>query len=296
MATEAEVLSERMLSPKAGLLATVLRFCRDKPLGAAGGVILLLAIMVAILAPWIEPYDPLAADVPARLTGPSFAHWAGTDRLGRDELSRLMEGARVSLLVGVVSTLFGTSIGSMIGILSGYFGRRTDMLIQRFMDMWMAFPGLILAMALMAALGASVVNVIIAITIFGIPAANRIARSVAIAVKEFQFVEAARAVGAKRARIILRHVTPNCLAAYLIMLSSRLGGAILTEASLSFLGLGIPPPFPSWGRSLSESLSYLYSAPWLAIFPGVAISLVVFSANVFGDALRDVWDPRLKQL
>ena len=170
------------------------------------------------------------------------------------------------------------------------------MTTQRFMDVAMAFPGLILAMALMAVLGPSLINVIIAIAIPSIPRANRVSRSVAISVKEFQYIEAARAIGVKPARIIVHHIIPNCLASYLIVVTSMLGAAILIEASLSFLGLGIPPPHPSWGRSLFQAMPYIYKAPWMGIFPGIAISLIVFAANMFGDALRDKWDPRLKRL
>jgi len=296
MAVEAKVLDQERSEPKQGVVAAIFRFCREKPLGATGSIIFILTILVAVLTPWISPYDPISTDIPARLSAPSLTHLLGTDHLGRDVLSRLMEGSRVAMLVGLTSTLLGTSIGAIIGIVSGYTGKRTDMYIQRLMDMWLAFPSLILALAIMAVLGSSVFNVILAIAIPSIPRANRVVRSVAIAVKEFQYVEAARAVGAKPSRIIFRHIVPNCLASYLIVLTGMLGAAILIEASLSFLGLGIPPPFPSWGRSLSVSMGYLYSAPWLAIFPGVAISVVVFAANMFGDALRDVWDPRLKRL
>ena len=296
MASEAVRLDKEKLAPKEGPLSVILRFAREKPLGGAGAVICIIWILVAILAPWITPYDPLTNDMPARLSPPCLAHLLGTDTLGRDVLSRLIDGARVAALVGIMSTLFGTGIGALIGIVSGYMGKRVDLYVQRVMDMLMAFPTLFLALAIMAVLGTSVTNVIIALAIPFMPRANRVVRSVAIAVKEFQYVEAARAVGARPSRIILRHLVPNCMASYLIVFTSMIGTAILIEASLSFLGLGIPPPYPSWGRSLSEAVQFMYSAPWLAIFPGVAISLVVFGANMFGDALRDVWDPRLKRL
>jgi len=296
MAAETEAPSEKISAAKEGPLATVLRFAREKPLGAAGGAIFVFMVLVAILAPWISPYDPLSTEIALRLASPSWDHLLGTDALGRDVLSRLIYGAQISALVGIAATLCGTTIGTLIGIISGYLGGRWDLYIQRIMDMLMSFPSLILAIAIMAGLGSSIVNVIIAIAVPGFPRTNRVIRSVAVSVKQLQYVEAAKAVGARQSRIIFHHVLPNCLASYLIVATSTLGGAILIEASLSFLGLGIPPPHPSWGRSLFESLDSYISAPWLAIFPGLAISLVVFGANMLGDALRDVWDPRLKRL
>jgi len=276
--------------------AAVKLFFKEKPLGAFGGVIFLVMVLVAIFAPWLAPYDPILNDIPARLTGPSWQHWMGTDDLGRDVLSRVIYGARISALVGLLATASGITLGSVIGITSGYLGKRFDLYVQRVMDILLAFPSLILALAIMAVLGASITNVIIAIAIPVIPRANRVVRSVAITVKEFQYIEAAQAIGGSQWRVIFHHVLPNCTAAFLILATSMLGTAILIEASLSFLGLGIPPPAPSWGRSLSEAMRFNYNAPWLSIFPGLAISLIVFAANMFGDALRDTWDPRLKRL
>ncbi len=271
-------------------------FFREKPLGAAGGVIFLIMILVAIFAPWLAPYDPILNDVPARLSPPSWQHLMGTDDLGRDSFSRVIYGARISALVGLLATTIGISLGAVIGITSGYLGKKVDLYVQRVMDILLAFPSLILALAIMAVLGASITNVIIAIAIPVVPRANRVVRSVALSVREFQYIEAAKAVGDSQWRVIFQHVLPNCTAAFLILATSMLGTAILIEASLSFLGLGIPPPVPSWGRSLSEAMRFNYNAPWLSIFPGLAISLIVFAANMFGDALRDIWDPRLKRL
>jgi len=296
MTAKAEVLETGKLAAKEGMIATLPRFFKEKPLGATGATIFMLMIVVAILAPWITPESPTATDVAGRLAAPSLAHLLGTDELGRDVLSRLIYGTQMSMLVGVTTTLLGATIGALIGVVSGYLGGRVDMTIQRIMDIIMAFPQLILAISIMAVLGSSVINVIIAIAIPSIPRANRVVRSVAISVKEFQYIEAAKAVGAKSARIIFRHILPNCLASYLIMATAQLGSAIMVEASLSFLGLGVPPPHPSWGRSLSESMTYYYQNPLLAIFPGLAISTALFAANMFGDALRDIWDPRLKRL
>jgi len=291
-----ESSDNKALTPRTGPLVATLRFARQKPLGAAGAVIFTLMIFVAITAQWIAPYDPTATELAVRLAPPSAEHLLGTDRLGRDMLSRLIYGARISALVGVSATLVSTTFGTLIGIISGYLGGRKDMYIQRLMDMIMSFPALILAIAIMAALGPSLINVIIAISIPGIPRTNRVIRSVSVSLKEFQYVEAAQAVGATQSRIIFRHILPNCIPPYLILVTSALAGAILVEASLSFLGLGVPPPTPSWGRSLLEAMDSYISAPWLAIFPGLAISLVVFGANMFGDALRDVLDPRLKRM
>jgi len=275
---------------------TIIDFIRDKPLGAVAGGVFVLMIVVAILGPLATPQDPGLTDLSRRLGSPSLQHFLGTDYLGRDIFSRLIAGTRLAILVGTVSSLAGATLGSVIGIISGYLGGKTDMFIQRIMDMIMAFPSLILAIAIIAVLGSSVTNVIIAIAFPSIPRANRVARSVAISLREFTFVEAARAVGATSTRIIFFHIMPNAMAAYLILVTSSLGMAILVEASLSFLGLGIPAPHPSWGRSLYDAMPFLYAQPLQAVWPGIAISLAVFASNLFGDALRDKLDPRLKRL
>jgi peptide/nickel transport system permease protein len=283
-------------SPARRFLSAVRRFFREKPLGATGAVILLFFILIALLAPFISPYEPNTIDIKMRMQDPSVQHWLGTDQLGRDILSRIIWGTQVSMFIGITATLGGSLIGAIIGIISGYAGGKVDIAIQRVMDIVMAFPALVLIMAIMVALGQSVVNVIIALIIPLSSPANRVARSVTLAVKEFQYIEAAKAVNAGYWRILFRHIAPNTLASYLIITSSMLGGIILTEASLSFLGLGVPPPNASWGRSLNEALIFVTSNPLLAVWPGLAISLVVFGVNVFGDALRDFWDPRLKRL
>jgi peptide/nickel transport system permease protein len=272
------------------------RFIREKPVGAVGGVIFMVVVFVAIFGPLLAPYDPNDTNILMRLQAPSSEFLMGTDWLGRDVLSRLIYGTRMSLAVGVGAIFLGTTMGSIIGLVSGYLGGRTDMYVQRLMDMLLAFPALILALAIMAVLGPSLINVILAISIPTIPRANRVVRSVALTVKEFQYIEAAKATGAGQLRIIIKHVLPNCMASYLIVSTAFLATAIMIEASLSFLGLGVPPPEASWGRSLSAAMEYISNAPWLIIFPGLAISAVVFAANMFGDALRDFWDPRLKRL
>ncbi len=288
--------TEKIKTASRNFVSTLADFAREKPLGATGGVVFLIMVLTAVFAPLISPYDPLTTNVWARLSAPSTQFLLGTDHLGRDLLSRVIHGAQISVVVGVTSAVMGTLVGGILGVISGYVGGRFDMILQRFLDVLLAFPALILALALMAVMGPSIPNVILAIGIPFIPRSNRVIRSVALSVKEFQFIEAARAIGARPARIVFYHVLPNTMASYLIIATSLLGSAILIEASLSFLGLGIPPPYPSWGRSLSEAMSYYLKAPWMAIFPGLAISLAVFGATLFGDALRDVWDPRLKRL
>lgn len=279
-----------------GLASNVLRLVKEKPLGAAGGMALLFMLLVAAVGPFLVPGNPLITNISQRLAAPSSLHPMGTDELGRDVLGRVVYGARISMVVGLVASIIGTSIGAVVGILCAYVKGKLDLYVQRIMDILLGFPALILALAIMAALGPSVTNVTLAITIPFIPRSNRVVRSAALSVREQPYIEAARALGLPRWRILWRHLVPNCLAPYIIIATALLGSAILVEASLSFLGLGVPPPYPSWGRSLSESMSYFQKAPWLAIFPGLAISLAVFGANLLGDALRDVWDPRLKRL
>lgn len=266
-----------------------------KPLGMAGALIILFFSLAAIFAPWIAPYDPMEIDSSRLLLAPNSLHWFGTDEFGRDIFSRLVWGARISLFVGFMAVLLGTVSGSILGLVSGYFGGRIDAMIQRVMDTLMAFPMLVLALAMVAALGPSIRNVIIALAVVIMPNAARVIRSAALTVKEKPFVEAAHNLGLSTWRILFVHVLPNCIAPFIIMATAGLGSAILSEASLSFLGLGTPPPEPSWGAMLSgKTQRYMMEAPWLAIFPGLAISLVVFGFNFLGDALRDLLDPRLR--
>ncbi len=272
------------------------RFAREKPLGAVGGVLMIATILVAIFAPLLSPSDPLTTNPRAALMDPSSQYLLGSDWLGRDTLSRILYGARTSVYVGFMATLVGTLAGGLVNVFSAYRGGRVDMVVQRIMDVLLAFPTLIMALAIMAVLGTSANNTIIAIAIPFIPRAGRVVRSAALAVKDSQYVEIARAVGCSPMRIVFRHVIPNCIAPYLIIASALLGTAILVEASLSFLGLGVDPQTPSWGSSLAEAMEFWEDSPWLAIFPGIAISLAIFGVNLLGDALRDVLDPRLKLL
>ena len=265
------------------------------PLGAIGALIMALFVFAAVFAPLITGYDPLTTDAAASLARPGAAHWLGCDFMGRDVYSRIVYGARISLAVGIGSTLLGSALGILIGLPSGYLGGWVDLLAQRLVDILQALPLLVLALVMAASLGPSLENVIIAIAIPLIPYVARVVRSNTLVLRELPFVEAAKAVGMSELRIAIRHVLPNTMAPLIVLATAQLGSAILVEASLAFLGLGIPEPYPSWGRILSESAAeYVRTAPWLVIFPGVAISLVVFGTNLLGDALRDLLDPRLR--
>jgi len=262
-------------------------------LGAVGLVIMALFVLTAVFADLIGRYDPLTVDSMHALARPSWQHWMGTDSFGRDVFSRIIHGSRISLAVGLGSTALGATFGVMIGLASGYLSGWVDLVFQRVTDILQALPLLVLALVMTAALGPSLPNVIIAIAIPLVPIVARVIRANTLALREQPFVEAAKSIGMSEMRIALRHVLPNTLAPLIVLATAQLGSTILTEASLSFLGLGIPEPYPSWGRMLSESAAeYVRTAPWLVIFPGIAISLAVFGTNLFGDALRDVLDPR----
>jgi peptide/nickel transport system permease protein len=277
------------------LPAVIARFCRRKPLGAVGGLLMLLLVVTAVLAEVLAPQDPIATDAAHTLARPSAAHWLGSDHLGRDLYSRIVHGARVSLMVGVGSTLLGSVVGGIIGLLSGYAGGRVDLLTQRVLDILQGLPLLVLALVMAAALGPSIGNVILAISIPIIPRAGRVVRSSVLSIREMQYVEAARALGLRHLRIAFRHILPNTVGPFIVLCTAQLGSAILVEAALSFLGLGVPEPYPSWGRMLSVSAAeYAQKAPHLVLFPGAAISLAVFGSNLLGDALRDTLDPRLR--
>ena len=266
---------------------------RRYPMGAIGAIIVLVFVLAAIFAGPITRLDPLSTNPAVSLSAPSTAHPMGADFMGRDMYSRVVYGARISLAVGIGSTLLGGILGVIVGLLSGYLGGWVDLVIQRISDMLQALPLLVLALVMAASLGPSLQNTIIAISIPLIPHVARVIRSNTLSLREQPFVEAAKAMGMSEFRIAVRHVLPNTLAPLIVLGTAQLGSAILTEASLSFLGLGIPEPHPSWGRMLSESAAeYVRTAPWLVIFPGLAISLVVFGTNLLGDAVRDILDPR----
>jgi peptide/nickel transport system permease protein len=262
-------------------------------LGTIGLVIMVMFVLVAALADVICRFSPLAIDSAHALVAPNALHWMGTDSFGRDVWSRIVHGARISLAVGIGSTALGSSIGVMIGLASGYLSGWVDLTFQRITDILQALPLLVLALVMTAALGPTLPNVIIAIAIPLVPTVARVIRANTLALRELPFIEAAKSIGMSETRIALRHVLPNTLAPLIVLATAQLGSTILTEASLSFLGLGIPEPYPSWGRMLSESAAeYVRTAPWLVIFPGLAISLAVFGTNLLGDALRDILDPR----
>jgi len=279
-------------STRAGI---VLGFIRTKPLGAAGGVIILAMLTAAIFAGVLAPYDPYHGDYGLQFARPSAEHWFGTDEFGRDVLSRILYGAQIALFVGFTASLVGCTLGGLLGVTSAYAGGTVDLLLERFMDVLLAFPQLILALAVASILGPAVENVVIAVAIPIIPRAARVVRATALSVKEHVYVEAVSALGATHRRVVLQHILPNVAAPYIIMVTAQLGTAILAEAALSYLGLGAAEPTPSWGLMLSGSAAaYAEKAPWIALFPGVAISLAVFGFNLFGDSLRDALDPKLR--
>jgi len=274
-------------------LALTLRFCRQKPLGAIGAVIVLALIVMAVFADRIAPYA--YDESVARMKPPSVKYWMGTDNLGRDIWSRVVFGARISVTVGFSTVLVATVLATLIGVSSAYLGGSYDILVQRVVDAWMSFPALVIVLSMLAALGPGLLNLILALSILGAAGTSRIIRGATLSVMQHPYIEATRALGATHARILLRHVLPNVMATVIILATIGLGAVILAESTLSFLGFGVPPPYPSWGGMLSGSgRTFMYHAPWMALWPATAISLAVFGFNMFGDALRDMLDPRLR--
>jgi peptide/nickel transport system permease protein len=275
----------------------VLRFAQKRPLGAVGAAIIILMALAALLAEIVAPFDPLQNNYGAMFHPPGATHWLGTDSFGRDVLSRLLYGFRTALWVGFSSSFFATTVGAVLGVTCAYFGGKVDLFLQRLLDILISFPLIVLALVVVALLGSGVWNVIVAIAIPMIPRAALVVRSSALALRQMLFVEAALTLGAGHVRVILRHMLPNVVAPYLIMLTAFLGQAILLEASLSFLGLGVAEPAAAWGLMLrGAAVDFAERAPWMALFPGLAISLAVFAFNVFGDSLRDALDPKLRVL
>jgi len=293
LGVEVAGVASALRPPGAGTMLA--RFCRKKPLGAIGGFLMVVIVLTALLANQLQTHDPIATAAAQSLARPGAEHWLGSDHLGRDIYSRIVHGARVSLIVGLASTLLGSVLGGFVGLLSGYIGGNTDLITQRVMDILQGLPLLVLALVMSAALGPSIPNVVVAISIPIIPRAARVIRSSVLSIREMQYVEAARALGLRHLRIAFRHILPNTIGPFIVLCTAQLGSAILVEAALSFLGLGVPEPYPSWGRMLSVSAAeYAQKAPWLVMFPGLAISLAVFGSNLLGDALRDTLDPRLR--
>ena len=272
-----------------------LDFCSHEPLGTFGMVLVLLMAFAAVTAEWLAPFDPTSNDFSAMTEAPSWAHLLGTDQFGRDVFSRILYGAQTAMIVGFTCAIVGGAIGLVIGVGSAYFGGRFDLVLQRVLDVLMAFPLIILALAVVSIFGTGVHNVILAITIPLVPRCARVVRSSALAIREIPYVDAARACGFSHSRIILRHMIPNVMAPFLIVFTAFVGQAILAEASLSYLGLGVQEPTPAWGLMLQGGAEeYALEAPWIAIFPGLAIALTVFGISLFGDALRDALDPKLR--
>jgi peptide/nickel transport system permease protein len=281
-------------SASARVLGATIRAFNTNKTSWAGLLIFLAIVLMAVLAPWISPHDPIEQDIFSKLQGPSATYWLGTDYYGRDILSRLLHGARYSLIIGIAATFFAMVLGSLIGMVAGYYGGLFDLLIMQVMDILLAFPSLILGLIIVAMLGPSLTNIIIAIALTSVPSFARIARAPTIAVKEREFVEAGRSLGFSDARILFVHILPNIAAEILVMFSLWTASAIRTEASLAFIGLGLKPPTPTWGGMIREGFENILESYWLAMMPGVAILIVVFALNLLGDGLRDAIDPKLK--
>jgi peptide/nickel transport system permease protein len=279
---------------------SVLQFVVQQPLGAAGLAVIVIMAVCAVFAPWVAPYDPLTVDYATMLAAPSWEHWLGTDSFGRDVLSRIIYGARTALAVGFLASFIGSTVGAIIGVVSAYFGGKIDLFIQRVLDVLLSFPIIVLAITVVAVLGKNLVlgvdiNLVIAIGLPMMPKVARVVRASALAIRELPYIDAARTAGFSDARIIFRHMAPNVVAPYLIMVTAFVAQAILAEASLSFLGLGVTEPTASWGLMLSGAAADFYQqAPWMIVFPGIAISMAVFAFNLFGDSLRDWLDPKIK--
>jgi peptide/nickel transport system permease protein len=297
MAVADGILTEEILRPKKRGFWTdfLVRLVREKPLGAIGGVITLLLLFTGIFADVVTPYPYKKMHLRDAFQAPSAKYLLGTDDIGRDLLSRVIYGARISMLVGLLGSTFATVLSAIIGIISGYFGGKIDLFVQRFVDSWMSFPGLFLMLSMIAIIGQGLWQVIFVIGLLYAIGGSRIVRSAVIGIKENTYVRAAEAVGCSTSRILILHILPNVVAPIIILFTTRLPAMILMEATMSFLGYGIPPPTPSWGGLLGQSgRDNLLIAPWIAIWPGIALSLAVYGVNIFGDAVRDLLDPRLR--
>jgi peptide/nickel transport system permease protein len=293
--TRSAASAAEQLPPRRSRLTVLWQFCRQNPLGAAGGLVVILMLVMALFADLVTIHDPTRNNFGSMLEPPSADYWLGTDQYGRDLYARIVYGARTALMVGFVSAFVGGTVGLILGVASAHFGGRLDLIMTGVMDVLMAFPLIILALAMVSIFGTGTFNVIMAITIPFIPRCARVVRSSALAVREMPYIDAARACGFGDARIVLRHMVPNVFAPYLVVMTAAVGQAILLESSLSFLGLGVQEPVPAWGLMLrGGAVEYAESAPWVAVFPGIAISLAVFGFNLFGDALRDWLDPKMK--
>jgi len=281
--------------PASATRPALVRLARRKPLGAFGAVIVVAMLVMAVFAERIAPHAYDETIRGARMKPPSAAYWLGTDNLGRDIWSRIVYGARVSVIVGFATVALGIVVATIIGVSTGYLGGAYDLCVQRIVDAWMSFPYLVIILSVMAVLGPGLLNVVLSLALIIAASSSRVIRGATLSVAEQTYVEAARAAGCRHLRVIARHILPNVMPTIIVLATINLGGVILAESALSFLGFGVPPPFPSWGAMLSGSgRTYMFRAPWMAVWPGVAISLAVFAFNMLGDALRDVLDPRLR--
>ena len=295
MAATAEAIIHTPPRERGVVLGFVLRLVREKPLGAIGAAIFVLFLVCGAFAGWLAPYGMNEINPINRMKAPSLAFPLGTDYLGRDQLSRILYGAQLSVIIGFCAAGLATVVSIFIGVVSGYAGGRTDMIIQRFVDAWQSFPGLVILIVAVVVLGPGMPQVIgVLALLFGI-AGSRIIRGAVVSVREHTYIHAAQSIGAGTQRILWLHVLPNIMPVVIVLFTSRLGATILAEAGLSFLGLGVPPPAPTWGGMLSGSArTYMHQGPWLALAPGLALTIVVYAVNVFGDALRDLLDPRMR--
>lgn len=281
--------------PPGALRRFVRKLFREKRLGAAGAVVALFFLLVGLFADVLAPYGMNEVDMAARMHAPSWAHPFGTDNLGRDLLSRCIYGAQISVVIGLSVATISTVLSALIGIVSGYFGGKLDMLIQRFVDAWMSFPGLVVLIVVASVFGSGITQIILTLGLLIGIGGSRIVRSAVVSVREDMYIHAAKSMGASAPRILWRHVLPNVVPPLIVLFSSSVGTAILAESGLSFLGLGVPPPHPTWGGMLSgNGRTYMLQGPWLALAPGICLTLVVYAINVFGDALRDMLDPRMR--
>lgn len=276
-------------------LDKVRQLVRQNKLAAFSALVILLIIIMAIFAPVFAPYDPAAQSLKERLAAPSAAHWLGTDKVGRDIFSRVIYGARISLVIGLVPTLISMVIGTVLGLFAGYYGGKVDFVIMRFADIMLAFPSLLLAMVVMYTLGGGIINIFIALSLVNWASTARVVRAQTLSLKEAEYVEAARSIGVRKMTIIFRHILPNCLPSLIVLFTLNIPAAILSESSLSFLGVGAQPPSASWGLAVTEGKKYLFSEPWIPLAPSVAIMILVMAFNFLGDGLRDVLDPYLKE-
>ena len=288
-------MEEEQLAPPSSFLRDIFTAYRRNHLATLGAAIVILLVLLAVLAPWLSPYDPFEIDLDLMTQAPSHAHWLGTDQYGRDLLTRILFGTRISLWIGIVPTVLAMTLGTALGLIGGFYGGKLDTAIMRLCDMVLAFPSILLAMVVMYTLGASLVNIFIALAAVGWAGTARVVRSQVLSLREKEFVEAARAVGVRNRVIMLRHILPNCLPALIVLFTLGIPGAIMSEATLSFLGVGAQPPTPSWGLIVTSGKEYLFSAPWIAIAPGVFILVTVLAFNFMGDGFRDALDPYMKQ-